>query len=78
MKEVDIYRATGLTLRKLRVEAGFSQEKLALEAGISRSMIDRCERAERLPSIEILFKIGNALNIPASEILQMIENEIEP
>ena len=63
-------------MRKLRIEAGLSQEELAARSGLSRSMIDKIERRERLPSLDVLIKLSKGLNMDASEIVQKLESEL--
>ena len=75
-KNAGLLRATGLVLRKLRIEAGLSQEELAARSGLSRSMIDKIERRERLPSLDVLFKLSKGLKIDTSEIVQLFEMEL--
>ncbi len=75
-KNAELLRVTGLVLRKLRMEAGLSQEELAAKAGISRSMIDKIERRERLPSLDVLIKLSKGLKIDASEIVRLFEREL--
>ena len=73
----ELLQVTGAVLRKLRQDAGLSQEELAARAELSRSTIDKCERRERLPSLEILIKLANGLNTKASEIVLIIEEELK-
>lgn len=73
----ELLQVTGAVLRKLRQDAGLSQEELAARAELSRSTIDKCERRERLPSLEILIKLATGLNTKASEIVQKIEKELQ-
>lgn len=75
-KNAELLRATGLVLRKLRIDAGLSQEELAARSGLSRSMIDKIERRERLPSLDVLIKLSKGLNMDASEIVRFFENEL--
>ncbi len=56
------------TLRKLR---GMSQEQLAAEAGISRSLLSAIEAPNLAKSfsLEILYNIADALKIDAGDLL---------
>lgn len=72
-----LLEATSIVVRRLREEKGFSQEELAARAGISRSMIDRTERRERLPSLDVLLKLAPAFKMKASGIVSLIEQELE-
>ena len=60
----------GHNLRRLRGEAGFSQESFALHAGINRGYIGDVERGQRNVSLRNLVKISRALGIPLDELLR--------
>ena len=60
----------GLRLRELRLRAKLSQEALADLAGLDRTYISGCERGRRNASIEALYKLSVALQVPASFLLQ--------
>jgi transcriptional regulator with XRE-family HTH domain len=63
-------RRLGLNIRHGRVEAGTSQEQLALESGVARSHIGALERGERNPSVLALLRIGTALGVPPGDLLK--------
>ncbi|MEX1061961.1 MAG: helix-turn-helix transcriptional regulator [Balneolaceae bacterium] len=69
-------KATAVVLRRLREHAEISQEELAARAGLSRSMIDKSERRKRLPSLDVVMKIASGLETEASEIVRLIEQEL--
>lgn len=56
-------------IKTIRKERNLSQEDLALLCGIDRTYIGRIERLERKPTIVILDKIANGLNIKLKELL---------
>ncbi len=60
----------GNNLKRLRLEKGLSQEKLALNADIDRTYIPSIEKGERNVSIVIAEKLAIALNIPISELFK--------
>jgi len=70
-----ILKTTSFVLKRYREDAGLSQEKLAEKSNVSRSMIDKIERRERLPSIETLIKIASGLDVKASDIVSEIEKK---
>ncbi|WP_456781861.1 helix-turn-helix domain-containing protein [Bradyrhizobium sp. USDA 3315] len=54
-------------VRRIRVERGISQERLAYEAGIDRSYLGCLERQSKNPTIEILGRIAETLDVQLSE-----------
>lgn len=56
-------------IKAIRKEQNLSQEDLALLCGIDRTYIGRIERLERKPTIVILDKIANGLNIKLKDLL---------
>jgi transcriptional regulator with XRE-family HTH domain len=61
-------RALAERLRELRHEKGWSQERLAEEAGMHRTYLAGIERALRNPALENLVKLANALDITLSDL----------
>ncbi|MEO0695911.1 MAG: helix-turn-helix transcriptional regulator [Pseudomonadota bacterium] len=57
----------GEKLRKLRIEAGHSQEKLAIMANVNRRTIQRAEAGEPV-ALETLSFIADALEVPLAVI----------
>ena len=65
----------GPTLRKYRQAAGLSQEELGARLGYETANYISClEIGTRKPSVELLFKIANALGVNASELIQDMES----
>ncbi len=56
-------------VRKLRVQRGLSQERLALEAGLERVSISQLERKRVNLGIDSLGKIANVLDCKVCELL---------
>jgi transcriptional regulator with XRE-family HTH domain len=50
-------------LRKLRVQCAVSQENLAVDAGIDRTYVSRLERGLENPTIAVLGRLAEALNV---------------
>lgn len=73
-----MHRADSITLREvlaknvrlIRNDFGWSQEKLADEAGLHRTYIGSIERAERNVSIDNIEKLARALKVKAHELLR--------
>lgn len=66
----------GRVLRALRKEAGLSQEQLAFAAEVERNYVSLIERGVNQPSIRVIFKLAKALQIPASELVKMVEDKL--
>ena len=64
-------------LRELRKEKSLSQEKLAEQCDLHDRYISFLERGLRQPSITTIFKIANALEIPPSEIIKKVEEQVK-
>ena len=67
---MDIKQKFGNNLKRLRLEKGLSQEKLALNADIDRTYIPSIEKGERNVSIVIAVKLAIALNVPILEVFK--------
>ncbi len=50
-------------IRKRREEAGLSQYKLAQMVGITQSFMNEIESGKKSPSVEVFFRICEALEI---------------
>jgi len=68
--------AFGKVLRKLRVEAGLTQEDLGLEADLRRTYVSILELGQQQPSLTTIFKLAKALNCSAMELIGMVEAEM--
>lgn len=65
--------ALGLSIKRLREQKGLTQESLAEKADIHTSYIGQIERGLRYPSLKILFKIADALNVKITELFKEID-----
>lgn len=68
-------RAVGEAITHCR-KKGISQEVLSELADIGRTHLSAIERGERKPTLETLYRISIALNIPMSDIVKEIEKRI--
>ena len=50
-----------LNLKSIRLAKGVAQERLALDAGVDRTVVSKIERAVTNPSLEILLRLANPL-----------------
>lgn len=65
----DIRQRLARNLRKLRQDAGLSQEAFADHAGIHRTYISDLERGARNPTITVVEKLARGLDVTASDLL---------
>lgn len=72
-KETSPGEAFGIVLRELRKKAEFTQENLAFEAGIERNYVSLIELGRNQPTISVIFKLANALNIEPSKMIKLTE-----
>jgi transcriptional regulator with XRE-family HTH domain len=55
-------------VRRLRVEQGISQEKLAADAGVDRSYLGGLERQDENPTVDLLDRVAKALSVSISDL----------
>ena len=67
----------GKVIQGLRKEKGLSQEVLSGLADLDRTHYSKIERGLRSPTLDTLFKIAHALDIPPYELVRVIENIAE-
>ena len=61
--------AFGKALREIRIQMGFSQEKLGNVALIERSHVGKIERGQHLPNFVLIIKLANALSVKPGVIV---------
>lgn len=59
----------GINLRKLRLERGLSLEALAQKSGVSRAMLGQIELQRSAPTINVVWRITQALSLPFSALI---------
>lgn len=69
--------AFGRALRRRRTEAQFSQEKLALEAGIERVYVSWLETGKKQPTFQTIVKVARALGCSAADLVAEAELLLE-
>ena len=63
----------GKSLQEIRKSKGLSQEVLSGLADLDRTHYSKIERGLRIPTLDTLFKIAHALNMPPHELVELIE-----
>ena len=72
---MNIKEKLGIKVKRLRLEKGWSQEKLALIANIDRTYLPGIESGKRNVSIVIIEKIAMALHVKIEVLMNF--NELE-
>ena len=66
----------GEVIAQFRKNKGITQEVLSGLSDIGRTHLSAIERGERKPTLETLYRISLALNVKMSDIVSVIEKEI--
>ncbi|TQR18357.1 helix-turn-helix domain-containing protein [Psychrobacillus vulpis] len=61
-------------LRQLREERNISLETLSLKTRIGTGKLEAYEAGIETPSVQTLLKLSNALEVPASNLLDGLQN----
>ena len=72
-REQPISKRVGQVIKAVRELQGVSQEKLAEMAEIDRTYVSMIERGKRQPTLEVAYRIANALSTKLSEIIRRAE-----
>ncbi|GJD91397.1 XRE family transcriptional regulator [Methylobacterium hispanicum] len=64
-------------LRRLRVARGFSQEALAVDAGVDRTYVSGIERGSFNPTVEVLERLATALGCDVAELFAIPQADDE-
>jgi DNA-binding XRE family transcriptional regulator len=64
----EVRSTLAMNLRTIRLSKGIAQERLALDAGVDRTVVSKIERAVANPSIEILLKLANQLDVDLNDL----------
>ncbi len=68
----------GQRLRALRKQRGLSQERLGERSGLSGKFIGEVERGEKSISIDSLYRVSVALDVPLRDLTDVRERTIVP
>ena len=68
-------KAFGITISRLRIQKGLTQERMSGLAGIARSHLVALENGEKTVRLDTLWRIADALETSPSELIRRIENE---
>lgn len=68
--------AFGKVLRRLRLEAGLTQEQLGFEADLRRTYVSILELGQQQPTLTTILKLAHALKLPTRDLVGLVEAEI--
>lgn len=71
----NVTKIVGERLRSARQKAKMSQETVAELAGVHPTYIGQLERGEKNATIESIFKVARALNLPLEELFANLISE---
>lgn len=69
-KHFEEYRKLGLNISYYRKEKGLSQMQLAEKVEISRTHMSRIENNDCAVSLDVIFSIAKALEIPVNKLFE--------
>jgi XRE family transcriptional regulator, regulator of sulfur utilization len=64
--DAPVAQAFGQALRKIRIEKAFTQEQLALIAGVAPTFVGQIERGENQASFGVIVKLARAMDVRAA------------
>lgn len=66
----------GKVIQQYREKCNLSQEVVSGLADIGRTHLSAIERGLRKPTLETFFKLADAMDVPPSRLMKLIEDEI--
>lgn len=63
----------GKTVRKLRSDAGYSQESFADAIGVHRTYMGTIERGHGNPTLDMIAKIARGLGVSVTKLFEKVE-----
>lgn len=68
--ECDTHAKFGRHVKKLRLDKGLSQERLAAQAKLSRHYISEIESGKRNPGLDVLVQLARGLGVTLPELVR--------
>lgn len=78
MRNIDLKKEFGASIRERRKQLGMSQEALAERADLHRTYVSDIENGARNISLENIQRLGKALDIPLSALFLRTESGVFP
>ena len=70
---ISVTSQLGMRIKYLRKTHHLSQEELSFISGVNKNYISDLERGRRNPTLNVMEKLANALEISLSDLLKGIE-----
>lgn len=70
---MEVSEIIAYNFRKIREERNLSMGQLAEQAGISKVVLSQIEKGDSNPTINTLWKVADALNMPLSSLIELPE-----
>lgn len=67
----------GYFIQKCRQQYGWTQEELGWRTGITREHVGRIERGKCIPSVQTLYDLEKALNLPECSLVRRVKGQAE-
>ena len=74
MKEINLI-TIGLQIRRIRKDKNLSLQEIANRTGLSKSLMSKVENFRTIPSLPVLLKISDALNVDMAELVKGINKK---
>jgi transcriptional regulator with XRE-family HTH domain len=69
-RRVDLTPIVGANVRRLRTRRGLSLERLSQASGVSRAMLGQIENGQSAPSVNVLWRVAQALEVSLGSLVQ--------
>lgn len=70
-------RAVYDNLRRLRSQRGWSMDELSARSGVSKAMLHQIEQGKSVPTIAVVWRIAEGLQVPFGELLKQPEEDVD-
>lgn len=73
----EMTRVIGLNLKRVRLERGFSLDEVSARSKVSKSMLSDIERGRKCPTVAVLYKICEGINVSLPFLLKSPDKIVE-
>lgn len=75
--QIEKNETLGDFIQKCRQQYGWTQEELGWRTGITREHVGRIERGKCVPSVQTLYDLEKALNLPECSLVRRVNGQAE-